>query len=395
MKMHIEALLVRLQVLTLGGIVAAQALGKPSLASLLFTLTFFLSFGLWLAMAIGKLSNGDLLAVFLLAASCLSVTVNALLTATVVSFSYFKKLIIFWTTILLFSAMGKYQTEAADVRFVFRWNTILVVFLIGMYFLRRDQMYQLNGIVTIYLTFGFTNPNLVAVFLSAACMIERIHGAAVSGKMEKLLHGVLAGFLIFFVWETRARNAQLLLMAFLLARFVLSLFPKWMPEMKGWFAGLIAVLPLVFAVGYLGLIRIPSVQRLFSFWIGEGKGLDSRVEIWTFALRSFVSSPLTGAYSEISGGTGASQMHNSHLDILASYGAPVCILTCAFLFLMLYGKRQQSGRVHFLCQMGFAALLMSGIGEAMLFSGGMGIHLFGGVLLMLMNFDFEHGDGIG
>ena len=48
-----------------------------------------------------------------------------------------------------------------------------------------------------------------------------------------------------------------------------------------------------------------------------------------------------------------------------------------------------NGRIQFICQMGFAALLMSGIGEAMVFSGGQGIYIFCGVILMLANYDFK------
>lgn len=395
MKLRTEPLFIRLQILSLAGIMAIQALGNPAIASLLFTITFLLTLGLWLTTAAKRISSSNLLAISILAVSCISVCANALMTGTVVSFGYFKKVIMFWSTILLFGAMGEHQPRWEDVRFLFRWNTVLACFLIGMYLLRRDQMHLLNGMVTLYLTFRFTNPNLAAVFLSSVCMIELIQAAAMQRKMEKCFHMALAGCFLFFVFETRARNAQLALVFFWLMFLSVGLFPRWRPEMRGWMTALITLFPLAFAMGYLLLVNTPAVQDMFSFLIGEGKDLDSRVDIWRFALQSFASSPLTGAYSQISGGTGASQLHNSHLDILASYGAPVFGLVMLLVFRTLYGKRRlRGGRIHFLCQIGFAAILLSGTGEAMLFSGGMGIYLFTGVLLMLANFDFDNGDAV-
>ena len=38
--------------------------------------------------------------------------------------------------------------------------------------------------------------------------------------------------------------------------------------------------------------------------------------------------------------------------------------------------------------MGFSVLLLTGMGEAMLFSGGLGVYIFAGVLRMLANYDF-------
>ena len=389
MKLRIETVFIRLQLVALVGIGVTQALGQAGLASGVFTLTFGLTLGFWLAMAGKRFSKNDLLAVLILAGSCTAVAVNALATGTLVSFSYIKKLVIFWSAVLLLGAAAEYRPDRTDIRFVFRWNALLACFLIGMYCLQREQMYRINGIVTIYLTFRFTNPNLTAVFLAAICMIELIHGAAAGRKLEKCLHLVLAGILAYFVFETRARNARLLLGFFLLVYGLVSLRPGWKPKVSKGMAALTAVFPLLFAVGYLWFVDAPSVQNLFAFLIGEGKGLDSRLEIWRFALSAFLSSPLTGAYSQISGGTGASQMHNSHLDILASYGLAVFVLVCVLLFRVLRGKQARPGdRIRFLCQMALAALLLSGLGEAMLFSGGMGVYLFAGILLVLANFDF-------
>jgi len=71
-----------------------------------------------------------------------------------------------------------------------------------------------------------------------------------------------------------------------------------------------------------------------------------------------------------------SQMHNSHLDIAASYGIPVLILVCVLLARWL---RQGRGRY----MIGFACALLLGLGEAAVFSGGLGIYIFAGLFLLL------------
>lgn len=388
MILRADSLLVRLTVLALLGIVVAQVLGAAGIAGLLFTMTFLLTAALWLVTV--EESGCDFTVLWIMLLACTAVALNALLTGTAVSFSYVKKLIMFCTTILLFGAAERFVPRAGDAALMLRGNTVLACFLTGMYLWQREQMHLLGGRVTGYLTFRFTNPNLAAVFLCAVCMLELIRAAASRGNCKKWGHILLAVVMGWFVWETQARNARLLLAVFLPAYLLLCLRPGWQPRFRGRMAALAAVSPLLFALGYLLLVYTPAAQCLFSFLTGEGKDLDSRVGIWRFALEAFAASPLTGAYSQISEGTGASQMHNSLVDILASYGAPVCILVCMLLFRLLYCPRdRREGRCQFLCRAGFAALLLSGLGEAMLFSGGMGICLFAGILRMLANYDFE------
>lgn len=386
MKVRLDGLLIRLIMLCLVGIVALQVLGKPELASVLFTLTFFLAAALWILEAAERMGDIKRLALWILLCSAGAVCCNALGTGTAVSGGYFKKLILFWTAVLCFSAVAEGKWDARTVGFLFRWNTALAFFLVGAFLLRREQMFRINGIVTVYLTFGFTNPNLAAAFLSAIGMMEWIRWK-MPGR-RRWLHWLLGMALTFFVWQTRARNARLILGGFLAVLALLQYRPGWEPRLGKRGAAAVSWMPMMFAGAYLLLISVPLVQRLFSFLAGEGKGLDSRVEIWRFALEAVAEAPLTGAYSQISGGSGASQMHNSHLDLLASYGVPVLVLTCVFLARILCTEGKK-GRLHFLCQTGFGAMLLSGLGEAMLFSGGMGICLYAGMLLVLAGFDFD------
>lgn len=392
MKLRLDTLLFRLQFLLLTGILMTQALGFSAISSLLFTATFPGTLCIWLARAGERIGPLQALGLGIVMLACISVCMDGLMNGSTVSFGYFKKLMMFCATVLLLSAAGDYRPDAGDVRFFFRCNAVLSCFLVGMYLLRKEQMHLLNGIVTVYLTFRATNPNLAAVFLCGAGMVEAIHAAVCSDRKVRLLHGFLALAMLYFILETRSRNAMLLAAVFLGACLVCYCYsPEKLPR-KGYLAALIVSAPLLFAVGYLLLIYLPQVQQAFSFLIGEGKGLDSRVKIWRFAVEAFWKSPVFGAYSRISEGTGASQMHNSHLDILASYGAPVLAALVGFLFLLLQHRENRESHMRFLCMAGFSALLLSGIGEAMLFSGGMGIYIYAAVLRILANYQPESGE---
>lgn len=393
MKVRLDTLLTECQFLSLAGIVVTQVLDKPALASVLFAVTFGLTVLFWLTEAEMGIDAVSVLALLIILASCISVSANALITGTVVSPAYFKKLVMFCITVLFFDAARSCRPEKTAVRFIFRLTSILAVFLIVMFYSRRPEMYWLKNRVTVYLTFRFVNPNLTAVFLSAVCILEILHACWTGRKCSRLLHGILAGYMAYFISETQARNAQLMLLFFVMVCLVTRRCSAKKQRMPGWLAGAVSLLPLIFAVVYLLLIPAPWVQKLFSFLAEEGKSLNSRLAIWRSAFEAAAVSPFFGAYSQISGGAGASQLHNSHLDVMASYGIVVLGMLCVFLYRTLFSRAAVvNRRMQFLCQTGFAAMLLSGVGEAMLFSGGIGIYIFAGILRMLANFDFACGE---
>ncbi|MBP1576223.1 MAG: hypothetical protein J6A68_01695, partial [Oscillospiraceae bacterium] len=81
-----------------------------------------------------------------------------------------------------------------------------------------------------------------------------------------------------------------------------------------------------------------------------------------------------------------SQMHNTHLDLAASYGIPVMVFFCLLLTFYLYQREKNySDKKSFFFLLGFICALMLGIFEAALVSGGMGIYLFMGIFLLLAN----------
>ena len=156
--------------------------------------------------------------------------------------------------------------------------------------------------------------------------------------------------------------------------------------MGKWLALLIAVFPGVFALLYIAVVNTPWVRETFAFLVDEGKGLDSRLEIWENGLQYLGSFPFLGAYSEISNGTGTFQMHNTHMDIACSYGVPVLIMTCYLLWRYLHqDNRIYTSKESFTYLLGFVSAVLMGIGEAALFSGGLGVYVLIGSFLLMAN----------
>lgn len=368
------------------GIVAAQVLGQGSLTSVLFLLTFPVTVLLWLGTVRSTVSRMDLLMLGTAALAVMNVLFNASAAGAQLSFSYLKKVIIFIMSLMFLQTAYRVRITGELAGFIGRVVDVLTVFLIFMFFWRNAQMHLLNGFVTVYLTFRFSNPNLTSLFLSSMYMIQ-MRALVVPGSLGgKLFHIVLAVFLAFFVVQTQSRNCLLVLAFFTAASVWLVIRKRRRFRVRYGLAAAVAVFPAAFALAYTLLVSSKRIQQMFSFLVGEGKGLDSRVVVWERAWKNLASSPVIGAYYQGSNGTGQFQLHNTHLDIAVSYGVPVLILICILLTVWLHQEeRDDSGTDQFVSMLGFACAVMLGMGEAALFSGGLGIYIFMGSLLLLSN----------
>lgn len=358
-------------------LLACQVTGLTGAVSPLFALTFVLLAVYWVCLAVRQMPRLTWLAAALIALAVFHVLLNALVTSTAVSFAYLRKPMMFAAGVVsvLVGATGTVGCQTG--RFLRFGNTALAVVLSLAHAVRYSGE---EG----FLTLGFSNPNTTGMFLAAVFGLELVSLRGSEAWWSRLCHLLTAVYLGYLTAETGARSAMLAL-AVETGFFLWSLIRRRRPlRLSPVFCQLAAVLPLFFALIYLVLLDNQQVTGMLEFLAGEGKPLTSRAEIWQEALSHIRKSPLLGAYSQL----GASfQMHNSHLDILASYGLPVLVLTCLFLFcaLRLRGENLSSEG---LCAMGgCCALLLMGVGEAALFSGGLGICLFAGVFLLLAGED--------
>lgn len=380
----VDVFLLKLLYLLASGMLVLQVLGKSSWTSFLFYLTFPVTMLLWLRTIRKTLTGMDLLILGAIALAAISVLVDAGIHNAALGFSYTKKIIIFSMTLLFLQTVYRIQIDRDMVIFINTVVDLLTVFLITMFFLKTTQMFTINGRLSNYLTFMVGNPNLTGLYLSSFYMLELYRIFMPEKWYRKLFHVLMAVFLVVFILLTQSRNCMLAVMLFTVICVFLIFRSKRNLRIGNATALLIAVFPALFVAVYSFFVYTPWIQKVFSFMIDEGKSLDSRVKIWRPALAHLWDSPLFGAYYEISDGSGMSQMHNSHLDIAASYGIPVLILVCILLRNYLY----QKGKIYedkqgFIYILGFACAIILGIGEAALFSGGLSLYVFVGSFLLL------------
>lgn len=383
---QIDAILIRMLYLAAAGIVVLTVIGVQTLASVLFGLTFILVLLLWFSGAMRSVTWTDAILILMVGLSLVHVSINAWLEETAISFSYFKKYFMFLCTFVYFQAAYKLRIDGKTEKFLLRLISALAVFLLAVYAANIPSLYVLQGRVSSYLTFGFTNPNLTALFLMCIYIGEMMQFFRQRSAGGKLWHLLLAAAVCYFIWETKSRNCLLTLVLITVLCILLYLTKNGF-RLSGWFALLVAVWPIVFVLLYMTMIDNAWIRNIFSFLVDEGKGLDARIYIWRAALYYCQQSPILGAYSQISLGTGMSQMHNTHLDILASYGTVVLILACYLLYSVIRSSDRGSENLKedTMAKICFAGTIIMGMGEAALVSGGLGIYLFAGAFLLLCN----------
>ena len=349
---------------------ALQMFGLDGLTSVLFSLTFPLTVALWLRSVRKSMTANDILVLLTAMLAFVCVLADCAISYGQLSLAYLRKGIMFAMTLLFFGAVSRFRADAGTVRFVHLVSELLTAIFAVMFLLCRQRMYWVDGVPSNYLTFGFSNPNLATLFLTMLYMLQLCR----MRSERRWRHGVWAAVLLAFVAETGSRNA--LLTVAMVTVWALWGRKKETIRIGGVAAGVIAWAPMMFGVVYMAAVSSEWVQAVLSFLYEEGKDLDSRVEVWQRAWSAIAASPLLGAYHAISDGTGLSQMHNSHLDLGASYGLAVLILVCMLLRRWLRGGRN-------IYILGFAGALLLGIGEAAVFSGGLGIYIFAGSFLLL------------
>ena len=368
-----------------GAIVCLQVIHMDRAVSFCFYATFYLTLVFWIACALQRMDRLEFWMLAGMLIAFVSVLINAALSGSAITMQYLKKLLSFFSSILFFSAAYKSIPNTSVRRWIYGILDFVAIYLIVAYFYQGQQAFLLNGIVSNYLTFGFTNPNLTGLFLAGMIMLQMNRLPALSRSWQRIPAWGEVCFLLFFLWKTQARNALLSVILFLVFFFVLSLQKADQLHIPRILAKIAPVWPLLFAGAYILLLQLPCVIKLFSFLASAGKDLTSRMDIWLHALRLWTSSPIFGAYAQASGGMGSSQFHNTHIDILVSYGPIVLCIVCFALYSLIYmgGKRQS--RQQLLLTIGFTCEIILGVGEAAIFSGGLGVYLYAGTFLLLRN----------
>lgn len=389
----LDRILLKALYLVVAGIVVCEVL-DIQITSTLFLFTFPLTVALWIRTVRQKVTGLDFAALTAIALAFISVLINASITNTDIDFDYLKKVIMFSMSLLFLQTCYKIKVKKDMVVFINRLVDCLTILLIVAFFIWNSQMHMIDNRVSAYLTFRFSNPNLTGLFLVCLYMLELYRLFSREKWGWKLLHIAMAAFLGYFILESQSRNSLLAFVAFTAICAWLIFKSRRQLRITKFGATVFSIAPALFVMFYMVMVNLPWVQLILDFLVGEGKALTSRHDVWETALTALYSSPLIGAYSQISNGEGASQMHNSHLDIAASYGIIVFLLVCYLLWRYLYQKgRYYNHKSNYVYILGFVCAILLGIGEAALFSGGLGIYVFIGTFLMLANYEKQESIG--
>jgi hypothetical protein len=366
---------------------------NASLASMCFSLSFIVLLSIMFKTFLGSSlkHNGSvdvLLLILITFIAFIAVVYSG--SSISLSFDYLRKYLFFCSTVIFLFVVSRTEVNKKTISSILIINMVLVTYYIYSYFSGVGRAY-FNSYASKYLTFNFTNPNLTAIFLLQSILYLFIAMVFFQSKMIKLLCVVLAVPMTYFLYETEARTCMIALAAYLL----LVGYTQFKKTIK--FNRLIIVIvtlfPIIIAFAYMYMINNDSMGTL-NFMASEGKEVYSRNRVWTYAFEAINAHPMLGAYFQISGGSGISQMHNTHLDVWASYG------TYVFLLLMFYLMRIVirisvgcTTKFQTISLMAFFAVIVMGMGEAAVFSGGQGIYILSCSFLLLARYRSDSDDG--
>lgn len=365
-------------------VVITQVMGLDKITSIFFALTFPLTAVLWLRTVLNGITKLDIFVVAIAVIACFNVFLNWLIFGGNLSFGYLKKLIMFIMTLLFFQVANRYFIGKDVLRILYGLVDLMTVVMFLAYILFTDKMHTVDEYVSPNLNLNFSNPNLAGLFLACMYMLVICRFFDTKNWKEQIFCGVIAALQLWLLLETRARNSQLVVLL-VTAVCIWLYFDKHLRyRLPRWTALSISGFPLVFFLSYMAVVYSKLFNFLFAFLVGQGKSLGSRVRVWLPAMEGLLESPIIGAYSQISKGTGSGQMHNTMLELAAAYGLPLMLLMIGLLAIYLYQNgRSYTEKSRFVGIITFAGALTLGIGEAAMVAGGLGLHILMGTFLLL------------
>jgi len=368
-----------------------QFMGISVITSLAFTVSFVVVFAIW-CLHIKKAGVLDILAIFIIALSFIGV----IATYTTLSVSYFYNWLMFAAVFLYFSVCFKIKIKKSTLKTLFVINFLVGLSCLIAYILRYNDAYYVTNIGVRYLTFDFYNPNSLAIFLVVITITGMQFFSLYKLKFRLLIEICFIGVFLFFIFQTLSRTSLLVIAFFMIISIVFSRKKHYYIPQNGLFKFLVTVFPLLFALFYMLVIDYINSSGFLSFLVSEGKGLDSREYVWKYAFELFQKSPLIGSYGYLATESEFSHLHNSHINILVSYGVVVFALVMVFIYIALDKSLKKSkGTQRAFAAWAFIVCLVLGAGESILFSGGLSFYLLVGQFLLVINADEDNRGELG
>lgn len=300
-----------------------------------------------------------------------------------ITFNYLKKFIIYVTALSLFYAATTIKTEKKTVKLILLESIVLSVLCIIKSFSR--DAYDTHDCLVL----NFSNPNFTGMWLMTLAMLDVFLLLYVKKPVYKLMMIGVIGYMFYLCYLTDARNVWLSMGLFAAISALIIITKKKRFGKVTVF--LIAIFPLLFALSYLWISEHGGFsEELADTFASEGKKMNSRVEIWKEAFSYFKEKPVFGAYSFAQNGLGTFQFHNTHVDTLTAYGVVGFILFVKCMYNIIVMAMQNSTTYKLVVLMCFiSTVIFMGMGEASLFSTGMGLYIFCSAFLLLENYDLH------
>lgn len=324
--------------------------------------------------------------------SVVLVFVNVSISGSVAGFNYYKKSIMYLTFILwLICSQSIVPNRSAVVLSII---IIIAINLSYLYF--YDQGFNVyEG--EVLLTLNFPNPNQAGLFILNSIMYLAI--PIFAGRDLGFTRKFCFFLIILFVplvietyqimFQTGCRSSILALFFYCVLILLDILLGERMMKIPNWLVLLIVTAPFILVFYYLAIAPNFALDTSFGIEVG-GKTSTSRIDTWAPIINNIDHYLLFGDYYGISNGTGVSQLHNTHIDVLASYGLIPFILFVVILFRVLSSTiKRAKTRLQRIAIYAFISCLVSGSFEASLVSGSAGMFLLTVGYLIVANYRYE------
>ena len=370
----------KIEIILVALIVLFTILRQNAAISLCFELSFIALLAYTIRRAAFK--TFEIWPLLLITVAVVNVLVNGLLSSNAnLGFNYFKKVIMFSAFVLMLYFSEEDSVSPETITIVKNVPVICAAMLVVSFFLLGNTARYAGGV-----TLGFSNPNFTGMWLLHLAIYTFLFTIDEKKKRKiRILSGILLIAVIWLIFQTQARSCLIGIALFCAICLIGKVFGNYIAK-NSMFIALVVIAPILLVVLYHYLLNAQWFQRIFSSFVSAGKGLDSRLSVWDPAIKLLRENYILGDYSGISNGTGASQLHNTHLDVICSYGIVPFML---FLWLLnsvcrkVANKSMSYSNYCALC--GFISVIIMGSFEAAVVAGAMGMNILTAGLIILAN----------
>lgn len=301
------------------------------------------------------------------------------------NFDYYKKLIMFSTSIFWIVYCFSIRLNKSTLDIVFFVNILIgIVFIISL----KNGFGLYDG--EILLTFNFPNPNQAGMFLlntmlyiTLLILSNKSMGYNIIIKGLSLLILTILFFLLYLTGCRSSIGAYVFFILFCIADKLRFNF------YKKYFFVFFSIAPLLFVFLYLNYINLVNIDLSFGMDT-MGKSSLTRLGVWRDAVNMLEENFIFGDYSNVKNYIKYSQAHNTHLDVWISYGFIPFLLFVAIIYKStwrIYTNTSFSFQRYSL--LAFITCLVNGFFESALVVGSAGLFLlcFGFLLLSRVKLD--------